>query len=201
VIRVDLVLRINPPAGNGEISIPAIRGLLYQLHEWGMQFGMISADSFGSQESIFTLKNEGYHADSYSVDRENDAYVGLRQAIYAGRLICYHYPVLERELAQLEDTGKKIDHPAIAGSSKDVADALAAAVHHWEEGWRRSGMSRGLFQIGAVEQAGELPEPLQKEIEAVYRKVATKGEPLDEVDEDVLLFRQYFPDLYPSPGK
>ncbi len=43
-----------------------------------------------------------------------------------------------------------IDHPV--RGSKDIADCLAAAVHHVEEGWRRAEGARGMFQFGAVER-------------------------------------------------
>jgi hypothetical protein len=70
--------------------------------------------------------------------------------------------VLQRELGQLEDTGKKIDKPSFPGASKDLADALAGAVHGCEEGWRRGEMVGGLFKIGIVEHPGELPEEVEQ---------------------------------------
>ena len=90
-----------------------------------MQFGKITFDTYGSQESIKTLKDEGFDADLLSMDKDTTPYDILRTAIYDERILCYRVPVLEKELIQLERGEKKIDHPATHGASKDLADALA----------------------------------------------------------------------------
>ena len=196
VIRIDLVLRIVPPP-NGEIDIPRVRAIFYELsRRYGMQFGKITFDTFGSQESVKTMKDEGFNADIISVDREITAYETLRTAIYDQRIFCYRVPVLERELTQLELGEGRVEHPATAGGSKDLADALAGAVQHCEESWRAAEGSRGLFKFGIVERVGELPEKVQQEIAAVYAKVAGKGEPLNDQDEDKLLLSQFFSELF-----
>jgi hypothetical protein len=157
VIWVDLALEIKAPP-QGEIDIPKVRAVLYNLSRLGMQFGSITFDTYGSQESLKTLKDKGYPAEEYSLDRTKEGYEELKDAIYDERLWCYPHPLLQRELGQLEDTGKKIDHPAFPGASKDVADALAGAVHGCEDGWRKGEGARGLFQLGIVEYAGEMPQ-------------------------------------------
>jgi len=130
VIRVDLVLRVVPPP-NGEIDIPRVRAIFYELNRrYGMQFGKITFDTFGSQESVKTMKDEGFNAEILSVDREMAAYEILRTAIYDERILCYRVPVLERELTQLEIGEGKVDRPATPGGSKDLADALAGAVQN-----------------------------------------------------------------------
>ena len=200
VVRVDLVLRIVPPP-NGEIDIPRIRAIFYELNRrYGMEFGKITFDTFGSQECIKTMKDEGFNADIFSVDREMTAYETLRTAIYDRRIFCYRVPVLERELTQLEIGEGKVEHPATAGGSKDLADALAGVVHHCEASWRAAEGSRGLFKFGTVEREDGLTEKVQREIAAVYAKVADKGEPLNEQDEDKLLFSQFFSDLFDNKG-
>ncbi len=50
--------------------------------------------------------------------------------------MCFEFPALEQEPAQLERTPNMIDHPV--RGSKDIADCLAAVVHHVEEGLHRS---------------------------------------------------------------
>jgi hypothetical protein len=155
VTRVDLVLRIVAPP-HGEIDVPRIRAILYELQRsYGMQFGKVTFDTYGSQESVKSMKDEGFDADILSVD-DATAYETLRTAIYDGRLLCYHVPTLERELVQLERGPKKIEHPA--RGSKDLADALAGAVTNCEEGWRRGESARGLFHLGSVERERELPQ-------------------------------------------
>ncbi len=152
IIRVDLIARIVPPP-NGEIDIPRVRGLLYQLRDrCGMQFGKVTFDAFGSQESVKSMKDAGFSCDTFSVDTDTTAYETLKAAIYDERVLSYDVPKLEEELAKLEWTGTKVDHPSTPGSSKDLADCLAAVVQHCEEGWRAGRASVGLFRFGFDER-------------------------------------------------
>jgi hypothetical protein len=134
VIRVDLALRVVAPP-NGEIDIPKVRALLYQLRNLGMEFGLVSFDTYGSQESVKALKDAGFKAENFSVDTDFTPWEEMKQALYDERLMCYEFPHMEQELAQLERMPKQVDHPP--RGSKDVADCLAAVVHHVEEGWRK----------------------------------------------------------------
>jgi hypothetical protein len=156
IIRVDLALRVIAPP-NGEIDIAKVRGLVYQLGALGLEFGLVTFDTYGSQESVKALKDAGFPADNYSVDTDFTPWEEMKQAIYDGRLLCYEFPHLEQELAQLERTPKKIDHPP--RGTKDIADCLAAVVHHVEEGWRTGAGSRGMFKLGIVERPGQAAEP------------------------------------------
>jgi hypothetical protein len=134
VIRIDLALQIIAPP-QGEISIAAVRGLFYQLRERGMQFGKITYDSWGSDESIQTLRSEGFTAEVLSVDRTAEPYTVAKAAIYDERVECYHTPILEKELSNLifDARRDKVDHPP--HGSKDVADCFAAVVFHCETGF------------------------------------------------------------------
>ena len=184
ITRVDLALRIVAPP-NGEVDIPSIRALFHRFRDLGMQFGKITFDQYQSQESIKALNDAGFTSELFSVDDENaTAYEVLKQALYDQRVLCYEYPLLERELVQLERTPKKVDHP-IRGS-KDLADCLAAAVYHAEEGYRAGAGSLGLFQFGAVEpsaQAGKRISTLQR----AQTKVVN-GQPLTPEEENAILF-------------
>ena len=128
-IRTALLLRVVAPP-NGEILVSTVRGVLYKLHELGMEFGKISYDSWGSHESIQTLQLQGYEAEHLSVDTTPQPYATLKEAIYDGRLFCYYVPKLEEELLGLQYDAKKnkIDHRP--NGSKDLTDALAGAVYH-----------------------------------------------------------------------
>jgi phage terminase large subunit-like protein len=129
-----LALQIIAPP-QGEISIAAVRGLFYQLRERGMQFGKITYDSWGSDESIQTLRSEGFTAEVLSVDRTAEPYTVAKAAIYDERVECYHTPILEKELSNLifDARRDKVDHPP--HGSKDVADCFAAVVFHCETGF------------------------------------------------------------------
>ncbi len=193
IIWVDLVLEIRAPA-QGEIDIPKVRAVLYNLAQLGMQFGSITFDTYGSQETLKTLKDKGYPAEEFSLDRTKEGYEQLKEAIYDERIWCYPHPLLQREMGQLEDAGKKIEKPSFPGASKDLADALAGAVHGCEEGWRRGEMVGGLFKIGMVERPGELPEEVVEQIRGAGSRVV-QGQPLQGKDEDSLLFAEQIADM------
>jgi hypothetical protein len=185
VIWVDLALRIVAPR-HEEIDIPRIRAILYELNRrYKMEFGKVTFDTYGSQESVKTMHDEGFNTDILSVDKDNTPYETLRTAIYDERILCYYSPVLERELIQLERGPKKIDHPP--RGSKDLADALAGAVQHCEEGWRAGESSRGLFQFGVVERPGEPTPEMQARRDVISEKIAS-GHKLTNQEEDDLLF-------------
>ena len=85
-IRTALLLQVVAPR-NGEILVPTVRGVLYGLHDLGMEFGKISYDSWGSHESIQILQGQGYEAELLSVDATTEPYATLKDVIYDGRLL------------------------------------------------------------------------------------------------------------------
>jgi hypothetical protein len=132
IIRLDLALEIVAPP-RGETRIASVRELLYQLRDLGLQFQLVTYDSFASEESIQILKAEGFNADNLSVDTDAAPYEALKEAIYDGRLLCCEHPKLALELATVrkdEKTGK-VDHPP--HGQKDICDAVAGAVWHAEK--------------------------------------------------------------------
>lgn len=130
VIYVDLALRLIPPV-EGEIQIEDVRTILYDLRDkCGFNFIRITYDQFQSKESMQTLARR-FGEDTVgllSVQKTADQYIVLKEAIYEGRLKCYAYPPLVRELHGLvyDPRTNKVDH--LPNASKDVADALAGAV-------------------------------------------------------------------------
>jgi len=112
IIRIDLALQIVAPP-QGEIDIAKVRGLFYQLRDLGMQFGMISYDSWGSEESIQALKSEGFEAEVFSVDIDPGAYQAAKDALYDDRIVSYEMPILRDELAtvMIDMKKNKVDHP------------------------------------------------------------------------------------------
>ncbi len=186
LIRMDLVLRIVAPP-HKEIDLTRIRAVLYQLAALGMEFGLITYDHYQSQESVKTLKEQGYNADNFSLDNDYEGYAALKAALYDQRVACYYIPVLERELAQLEDTGKKIDHPSAPGSSKDLADCVAAVVHQCEEGWRKGDAIGTQFMPGIVEYPGQVSPETHQQLEQAVSGVV-EGRKLTPDEERAILF-------------
>lgn len=143
-----------------------------------MQFGMVSYDSWGSDESIQTLNSEGFLADNLSVDTHKEPYEQFKAALYDDRIMAYHHPILEREAATLRIDDKKgrIDHPE--HGSKDVADAVAGVIHHCEKGFAGGATSqwKNVTTVSAVSKEIDC-EDEQSEL----WDMISRGIPLNEV--------------------
>jgi hypothetical protein len=95
----------------------------------------VTYDGFQSTDSIQQLRKKRFRASNLSVDRQTLPYEDLRDAIMDERIEFPRYltyvnigdskteEVAVREILQLQDTGKKVDHPT--RGSKDLADAMA----------------------------------------------------------------------------
>ena len=155
VIRLDLALEVIAPQ-HGEIRISSIREILYQLRDLGMQFGKVSYDSWGSEESIQTLNGEGFLAENLSVDTDPAPYESAKEAIYDERLLGYEMPVLEMEPATVrrDDKTGKIDHSSHGCFDGKVRVALAdGTVPTFEELAERFG-DGGEFAVYSMSPAG-----------------------------------------------
>lgn len=128
VYVVDLILQVTPPAGD-EIILGDIRRLIYELHAHGYMITNVSLDSFQSRDTLQQLQQKGFNAEMVSVDTSLEPYDTLKTALYENRLFVYDYPVLTKELQQLEKDAlrRKVDHPP--KGSKDCADALAGVCY------------------------------------------------------------------------
>lgn len=129
VYLVDLVLKMIPPAG-GEIIFAEGRQLVYDLLQHGYMITCISFDSWQSVDSIQQFNAKGLNAQTISVDTDPLPYDTLKMALYEDRIKYYNYPLLIKELTELEEDfsgrKRKIDHPT--HGSKDLGDALAGTI-------------------------------------------------------------------------
>lgn len=134
IMRVDLALEVVAPL-RGEIRRSRVRELLYQLRDLGLQFGVVSYDTWGSVESIQTLQGECFMAENLSVNKDPSPYEMLKEAIYDGRLLCYEMPMLAMELATIrrDDKTGKIDYSP--NGKQDVSHSIAGAVFQAERAW------------------------------------------------------------------
>lgn len=137
-IIIDLVMRLKAPAG-GEIMLADVRHKIYALRD-DMRFKLkrVTFDTYQSQDTEQQLRKRRFEADKVSVDKDLLPYTDLREAIYEDRIefppFMVRYQVgdghkvniVQKELMELVDNGKKIDHPE--GGSKDVADCLAGVT-------------------------------------------------------------------------
>lgn len=151
VIVFDFLLRIKPSGGQ-KLMLSDFRKLIFEVRdERKFKIAVTSFDGFQSQDSIQILREKRFNTAELSVDRTKGPYEELREAIYERRI---EFPpmhvylkkgdvekvnIVEKELLELTDTGRKIDHPP--KGSKDVADAMAGCV------WAL--MSNDTFRRGA----------------------------------------------------
>lgn len=137
-IVFDFLLRMKAAPGT-EIFLQDVRHMIYDLKdEMGFKIKTISMDGFQSTEMKQQLRKRRFHTEYVSVDKSRLPYEDLRDALYENRIeFPPYYTYLSRgadktiqiavkELMELEDKEKKIDHPA--NGSKDVADAMAGVV-------------------------------------------------------------------------
>ena len=138
-IVIDMLLRIHAPAGR-EIFIGDVRRIIYHLRDdLGFKITRVSMDGFQSTETRQQLERRRIETEIVSVDRTTLPYEDLREAIYENRIDFPKYmirlrdddtemtEILVKELSELVDDGKKVDHSETG--SKDVADAVAGVVY------------------------------------------------------------------------
>lgn len=138
-IVMDMLMRIKARAG-GEIFLADVRQFIYNLKTGlGFKLKKVTMDGFESTDTKQQFERRRFQTEYVSVDKDILPYHDLREAIYEDR---FEFPpylvdvtndngtrrleILVKELSELMDTGKKIDHPQ--NGSKDVADSCAGVV-------------------------------------------------------------------------
>ena len=137
-IVIDMLYRVKARPGY-EIQLSDIRRVIYELRDdRHFKIRKVTFDGFQSTDSIQQLRKRRFISDNLSVDKTTLPYEDLRDAVIDERIEFPPYvtfrnigdtereQVAVRELMQLEDTGKKIDHPT--KGSKDLADCLAGVT-------------------------------------------------------------------------
>jgi hypothetical protein len=135
-IIIDFLARLRARPGT-EIMFADVRRVFYHLKE-DLKFRVkfISVDGYQAVDTYQQFHKRHIDSDELSVDKTTGPYEDLRDAIYERRIEFPKYmtymrigddkqvEVVVKELMELVDDGKKIDHPP--NGSKDVADVLAA---------------------------------------------------------------------------
>lgn len=137
-IVIDCLMRLKAFPGQ-QIMYSDVRRVIYHLKdELKFRLKTISMDGFQSTDTQQQLRKRKFRVEPLSVDKATLPYEDLREAIYEERIEFPPYmtylrngddrqvEIAVQELMQLQDTGKKIDHPP--DGSKDVADAMAGCV-------------------------------------------------------------------------
>ncbi|URG17372.1 terminase large subunit [Rhodococcus phage Mbo2] len=139
IIVFDWLLRIKPSGGQ-TLMLKDFRRIIREMRDdRKYKINLVTLDGFQSQDSIQLLREARFNTDLLSVDRNKAPYEELREAIYERRVEFPKYMtylkkgetekvnIARKELLELTDTGRKIDHPL--KGSKDVADAMAGCVY------------------------------------------------------------------------
>ncbi len=167
-IVIDMLLRIKALPGQ-EIFLADVRRVVYMLRDdLKFKLNMVTMDGFESTDTMQQLQRKRFGAEYVSVDKQVLPYHDLREALYEDRIdfppyICdihtengtEQVEILVKELSELMDTGRKIDHPV--HGSKDVADAVAGVVFTLmgDRNYHRSVI--GLGQVSSNRQLGQQP--------------------------------------------
>lgn len=138
-IVFDFLLRIKAASGT-EIMFQDVRRIIYQIKDdLGFRVRTVSMDGFESTDTKQQLRKRRFNTERISVDKSKLPYEDLRDALYEDRVEFPPYytkitvgaletvQIAVKELMELEENDKKIDHP-ITGS-KDVADGMAGVVY------------------------------------------------------------------------
>jgi hypothetical protein len=164
-IVFDMLYRVHAAPGT-EIMLSDLRHIIYDLRdEYGFRIGLVSMDGFQSTEMKQQLRKRKFPTEYVSVDRSKLPYEDLRDALYENRVEFPPYmtyikkgstervDIAVKELLELEDQEKKVDHPE--SGSKDVADCMAAVVNRLmgDRSYRRG--------VRSLDDARERREALQ----------------------------------------
>lgn len=129
-----LVLAIQAKPGK-EVPLSKLRNFIVHLQDRGVPVVAVSADGYQSTELLQQAKKLGLLSDLVSVEKR-DPYDYLKDCILERRWKGPAHPILVKELLELRDEGKKIDHPVVGSSgtddmpSKDISDAVAGSVYN-----------------------------------------------------------------------
>lgn len=121
---VDWALGIEP-CPHQEIPLSKVRDFIfYLMKNLNYPVACISADTFQSKQTLQDFEQEKYKTESISLDRTRDPYLFLKQLVYNKQILMPKHDELKKEILQLRDNGKKIDHPMGGCFTEDTKVSL-----------------------------------------------------------------------------
>lgn len=130
-ITVEWMMLIKPPNKPEQIDLRKMRSILYYLRDTlHLRIGLVTFDSFASEEAIQVLRNDGFNAELLSVDRTDKPYTELVQLYYQQLIRHPDHQRYREELFALihyRDKGK-VDHTE--NLDKGITDAVAGSVYN-----------------------------------------------------------------------
>lgn len=138
-IVIDMLLRMKARPGS-QIFLGDVRRIVYSIRDdFKFKITKVTMDGFESTDTLQQLQRRRFDTEYVSMDKQVLPYHDLREAIYEDRIEFPPYivtiakesgsedvEILVKELSELMDMGRKIDHPV--NGSKDVADAVAGVT-------------------------------------------------------------------------
>ena len=133
-IWIDFVLGVKAPRGD-QIDYEKIHQFISFLRESRFKIRYITFDQYQATGPMQMLIKNGFEVGNQSVDKNDLAYIYLKDAIINRGISMYKHKNLERELTRLThkfDMGRaRVDHPM--NGSKDISDSLAGVVFNCME--------------------------------------------------------------------
>jgi hypothetical protein len=133
IFHTDFILCVECRPGQ-EVPIYKVKDLVIDLRSRGYPVARVSADGYQSANLLQDLKLVGFETDELSVDRKKDPYYYLKNTILESRYSGVKHPIFDKEVRNLIDDKKKIDHPPKfpdgSNGSKDITDAVCGSVYN-----------------------------------------------------------------------
>jgi len=128
-VKYDWMLLIRPPKAPAKIDLAKVRSLIPWLTKnKGINWGMISYDTFQSAEAMQELEKAGFPVQYRSVDKTDEAYLTMIDYIYQDRVKFPQHDVFEEELFGVVHyrTRRKVDH--LLDGHKDLSDSAVGSL-------------------------------------------------------------------------
>jgi hypothetical protein len=145
VFELDFAIRLVRGSTKEPLDYGRVREFILWLRDKGFKIASISCDLRSlSYETRNILKKLGFNSSYFSLDINKVGYDTFKQIVHENRFMFHEHDFLILEAMNLEDTGKKIDHPKkfdVAWGdlttqheygSKDLTDSVAGALYHAE---------------------------------------------------------------------
>ncbi len=127
IYYTDFIMCVQSRPGQ-EVPISKLKSLITDLRKREYPIAKITLDGYQSRNLLQDLELLGFDVDEVSVDKKKDAYLNLKNVILESRLNSVRHLVLDKELKNLIETEKKVDHKTGKDDSKDVSDALCGSI-------------------------------------------------------------------------
>ena len=121
-------IKVWVPEPEKDVDFRSIERFIMNLREQGHRIASVTYDNYQSVNSLQTLQSAGIPAKYKSIGRGREAYDTLKDLIYQEKLDGFYHKETIDEILGLDVVyGERID--ARPGMKKDMADAVAGAVH------------------------------------------------------------------------